>query len=175
MQPATGQRFYRGSDRMLGGVCSGLAEGFHVDPLWVRLAFVLLAFLQGIGVVVYLALWLVMPERQVTGGSSLDSMSADLRRAWADVRGLFARPRPAPPPPPASPEAPATQAVPETPPAATTVVTASASVLLGLILVGFGLVFLANNIGLVNWSVLWPAGLIALGILLLVRALARKP
>ena len=40
------QSFYRGSDRILGGVCSGLAAGFHVDALWVRIAFVLLAFLQ---------------------------------------------------------------------------------------------------------------------------------
>jgi len=57
------QPFYRGSDRIVGGVCSGLAAGFHIDPLWVRLAFVLLAFVQGIGLFIYIVLWLVMPEK----------------------------------------------------------------------------------------------------------------
>ena len=41
------QSFYRGGDRILGGVCSGLAAGFHVDSLWVRIAFVLLAMAAG--------------------------------------------------------------------------------------------------------------------------------
>jgi phage shock protein PspC (stress-responsive transcriptional regulator) len=47
------QAFYRGSDRIIGGVCSGLATGFRINPLWVRIALVLLAFLQGIGLFIY--------------------------------------------------------------------------------------------------------------------------
>ncbi len=57
------QRFFRSGDRILGGVCAGLAEGLHVDALWVRVAFLLLVFIQGIGVFLYIVLWLVMPER----------------------------------------------------------------------------------------------------------------
>ena len=52
----------RGADRLLGGVCSGLADRFAIDPLVVRLAFVGLAFLNGVGVFLYLLLWLVMPS-----------------------------------------------------------------------------------------------------------------
>ena len=46
MQHVTDQRFYRSNNRILGGVCAGLAEGFHVDVLWVRVAFLLLLFVR---------------------------------------------------------------------------------------------------------------------------------
>src|SRR4029077_20366739 len=85
------QAFYRGSDRIVGGVCSGLAAGLHVDPLWVRIAFVLLAFLQGVGLFIYIVLWLVMPEK-VEGQaprSGFDSMASDLRRVRRELQGQF--------------------------------------------------------------------------------------
>ncbi len=63
MEQGTRERWYRGKDRILGGVCSGLAAGLHVDPLWIRIAFVLLALVQGIGVFLYVVLWVVMPEQ----------------------------------------------------------------------------------------------------------------
>ncbi len=92
MQQQATQTFRRGKDRILGGVCSGLAEGLRIDPLWVRLGFVLLAFLQGVGLLIYIVLWLVMPE-QVEGqdrmGSGFDSMSADLKRIGAELRSQF--------------------------------------------------------------------------------------
>ena len=125
MQPPSDQRFYRGSERFLGGVCSGLAEGFHVDPLWVRLAFVLLALVQGIGVLIYVVLWLVMPERaggQIGGRSGLDSMSDDLKRAWAELRAQFSGS-----PKAASPTTPATTAPPASPPPAEPPATAQAA------------------------------------------------
>src|SRR4030088_747465 len=89
MQQGTSERWYRGQDRILGGVCSGLAEGLHVDPLWIRIAFVLLALVQGIGVVLYVVLWVIMPDRGgvQAGHSRFDSMMADVRRAWEDLKG----------------------------------------------------------------------------------------
>src|SRR6202521_419325 len=92
MQQPSSHGFYRGTDRIIGGVCSGLAEGFHVEVLWVRLAFVLLAFLQGIGLVLYVVLWFLMPERtgsRAVGRNAFDSMSADIKHAWADLRTTF--------------------------------------------------------------------------------------
>jgi len=56
------KRLYRDpSDKMLGGVCSGLADFFGIDPTVVRLAFVLLTLLGGHGVLIYLVLWLIVP------------------------------------------------------------------------------------------------------------------
>ena len=50
------------SDRMLGGVCGGLARYFGVDATWVRIAFVVSVILPGPQVLLYLLLWLVIPQ-----------------------------------------------------------------------------------------------------------------
>jgi phage shock protein C len=50
------------SNRMLFGVCGGLGEYFGVDPTLVRLVFVLLALLDGIGIVIYIILAVIMPK-----------------------------------------------------------------------------------------------------------------
>jgi hypothetical protein len=49
------------------------------------------------------------------------------------------------------------------------------TLLFGVILVIIGLGVLGNNIGIINWSVVWPAGLITLGIVIMVRNLERRP
>lgn len=46
---------------MMGGVCSGIAAYFDVDVVWVRLAFVLLAFTTGVWFFAWLAMLIVMP------------------------------------------------------------------------------------------------------------------
>lgn len=48
-------------DRMLGGVCSGLALTWQIDVALIRLAFVLLAFAGGTGILLYLLLLILMP------------------------------------------------------------------------------------------------------------------
>lgn len=51
-------------NRMLFGVCGGLAEYFRIDPVIVRVVFILLALANGIGVLVYLVLSLIMPRAE---------------------------------------------------------------------------------------------------------------
>jgi phage shock protein C len=48
-------------DAILGGVASGYGDYFDIDPVLVRLGFILLCFLNGIGVIFYLVSWVVMP------------------------------------------------------------------------------------------------------------------
>jgi phage shock protein PspC (stress-responsive transcriptional regulator) len=50
--------------RWFGGVCTGLAQRFGVDPVLIRAAAVVLAFLGGIGLTAYVILWLLLPDRQ---------------------------------------------------------------------------------------------------------------
>jgi phage shock protein C len=193
MQPPPDHGFYRSPKRVIGGVCAGLADNFHVDPIWVRLAFVLLAFAQGIGVLLYVILWIVMPERgrPPSTHKALNSIAADLRRGWEEVRHQFggsaaspqsATPAPAPPAAPpssASPPPPSQQPDAAAPPSTIPVQAQPANQnwawLFGVILIAVGLVYLAINSGLVDWSVIWPAILIGLGVLLLVRNLGRRP
>lgn len=49
-------------DRMLAGVAAGIARSLGVDPAIVRIGLVVLAFIGGIGVPLYLAAWLLIPE-----------------------------------------------------------------------------------------------------------------
>jgi phage shock protein C len=49
------------TDRMLAGVCGGIAAYLGVDPVLVRLGFVVLLLASGIGIPIYLILWLIMP------------------------------------------------------------------------------------------------------------------
>ena len=58
------RRLYRSqTEKMIGGVCGGLAEVLDLDPTIVRLVFVLLALLGGHGLLLYLILWVVMPRQ----------------------------------------------------------------------------------------------------------------
>jgi phage shock protein PspC (stress-responsive transcriptional regulator) len=56
--------FHRDTDRRwFGGVCAGLAGRFGVDPLLIRAAAIVLVFAGGVGITVYLVLWLLLPDR----------------------------------------------------------------------------------------------------------------
>ena len=56
------KRLYRDEKRkIIGGVSSGLAYYFNIDPVWVRLLFLLLILGYGTGLLVYILLWIVMP------------------------------------------------------------------------------------------------------------------
>lgn len=175
------QAFYRGSDRILGGVCSGLAAGLHVDAIWVRVAFVLLAFLQGVGAFVYIVLWLVMPEKREAGPpqSGFESMAADLKRVGRELQGQFGGlvgARPGASEPDAGSPAPVVTTPPPPPPARPTVSgsSRSQSLILGLVLVIGGVTLLAANMRLVTWDVIWPALIIVIGVVLLFRTLERR-
>jgi len=61
------KRLYRDVDsRMLGGVCAGIAAYLKTDPVWIRLIFVVLTLFSGIGILIYLIMWIVVPEARTT-------------------------------------------------------------------------------------------------------------
>ncbi|MCK4454256.1 PspC domain-containing protein [Candidatus Parcubacteria bacterium] len=56
------KKVYRSRDnRMIAGVCGGLAKHLGIDPLLVRIFFVLLIFANGIGIILYLVLLILIP------------------------------------------------------------------------------------------------------------------
>lgn len=60
------QRLYRSRDeRMLAGVAGGLAQFFSIDPSIIRLIFVVLALAGGPGLLIYIIMWIVVPEEPV--------------------------------------------------------------------------------------------------------------
>ena len=58
---------YRDPDnRVIGGVCSGMGAYWNIDPVIVRIIFIALTLAGGIGVMVYLILYIVLPEAKTT-------------------------------------------------------------------------------------------------------------
>jgi phage shock protein C len=57
------RKLYRSkTNRKLAGVCGGLAQYFNVDATLIRVLFVVLAVLGGSGLVIYLAMWIIVPN-----------------------------------------------------------------------------------------------------------------
>ena len=60
------KRLMRSNDRVFAGVCGGLAEYFDFDPTMVRLAYAFLTLFTAFsGLIFYIVLWIVMPERNL--------------------------------------------------------------------------------------------------------------
>lgn len=51
------------SDKKIAGVCGGIAEYFDVDPILIRLIWIILVFCLGSGVIAYLIAWLLLPSK----------------------------------------------------------------------------------------------------------------
>ena len=66
------QLYRSNSDKMIGGVCGGVARYLRMDTTLVRLFFVLLAIADGVGVLIYLILWLVMPSEEHVSDGNLE-------------------------------------------------------------------------------------------------------
>jgi phage shock protein C len=74
------------TEKMIAGVCGGLAEYFAIDPVIVRLIFVLGTLTTGIGILVYPVLWLIMPVGSSAFGAQPNSLnSEELRRRVENV------------------------------------------------------------------------------------------
>ncbi|MFL0084123.1 PspC domain-containing protein [Tenacibaculum maritimum] len=58
--------FRDGNDKFLGGVASGLSHYFNIDVIWVRIAFIALTFGFGFSPLVYIMLWILLPEAKTT-------------------------------------------------------------------------------------------------------------
>lgn len=142
-------------DRMVFGVCGGLGEYFGVDPLLVRLAFILVSLAGGSGILAYLLLAVVLPDERrapTAGRDGLRHNLADLQSEAGDladeVRGGFGAP------------ADGVRRL------------ARGPQLAGVLLLGLGLVFLLGNLGWLSWfhwGVFWPLLLVALGAVVLLR------
>jgi phage shock protein C len=57
------RKLYRSrTDRQVAGVCGGLAQHFNMDATLIRVLFVVLAVLGGSGILIYLAMWIIVPQ-----------------------------------------------------------------------------------------------------------------
>jgi phage shock protein C len=143
------ERFLRRSrsERLLGGVCGGLADYFGVDPLIFRLAFIAVTLAQGAGILIYVVLWILVPEEGVEKApAGRELVKSGIESARQDVDQAAQRLRSG---------APHRQGL-----------------WLGGVLIVAGAYLLAVNAGILswwNWTIGGPLLLIALGLVLLLR------
>ena len=59
------KRLYRSKkEKVIGGVCGGIAEYLGVDPVLIRLVWAVGALMWGAGIFAYLIAWLIIPEKK---------------------------------------------------------------------------------------------------------------
>lgn len=68
-------------DKMVGGVCSGLAKYFDIDVVIIRLLWVLLFFLEGSGLIAYIIAWVIIPSDNSIESGSLEFEDEESRMA----------------------------------------------------------------------------------------------
>ena len=91
-----GRRLYRdGEEKVIGGVCSGLAQYFGIeDPVWVRIFFVIFSIIGGSTFILYVVLWAIVPlaktrsDRLAMRGEriDIDSITRAVREEFYDLR-----------------------------------------------------------------------------------------
>ena len=105
----TRRRLYRdSSDKMIGGVCSGIANYLNIDPTIIRILFAIVTFGGfGLGFVVYILLWIILPDKDLEGftgkrlfrnpddriiGGVAGGLAAYFDKKTSTVRLIFAAP-----------------------------------------------------------------------------------
>jgi phage shock protein C len=139
------RRLYRSHrDKIIGGVAGGLGEYFDIDPVIVRIAFVVLTVAGGWGVLAYVLCWIIIPVNPAHYPWPPQSVPPPTPHPSEKVGAS------PPPPPPRSGNA------------------------LGIILVVLGVLLLGHNLlpRFDLWEY-WPAILVAIGIWLLAKAKPR--
>ena len=148
------QRLYRSrSGAILGGVCGGLGDYFNIDSNIIRLVFAVLTFINGVGLLLYLAVWLIVPREETTEKTTLKETVHIAAEEIVEKAQSVGK---------------------EISTAVRRSSSSNASVFLGIILLLLGSVFLMHNLGLgwffgLGFDLLWPVLLIIGGVVLLLR------
>jgi len=146
------------NDAVIGGVCAGIGKHLDIDPLWVRIFFLLLALGNGVGVLLYVLLWIITPlEGQPHGATLRDNVRLGSQEIaehtlamGADLSRLVRRQQ------------------------------SRASLIVGAVLIIWGAYNLLGYLGLLglwwlDFDLLWPLLLIFGGLALLLRRSGGEP
>ena len=152
------KRLYRSrSDRMIWGVCGGIANYFGIDPTIIRVIAILFLFAGGSGILAYIILAVVVPLESSPAREPRDVIKENVQeikqtatRVGEDIRSTFTRQQGE------SKEASRTGL--------------SGSLILAVVLVIIGVILLLSNFNpfwWLKWNYLWPIVLIAIGLVII--------
>jgi len=150
------QKLYRSeTDRVIAGVCGGLAKFFGVDATLVRLVFLLLFFLGGSGLLLYFILWIIVPREGHPGGSTQDVVQANAEEMTQPARNFG-------------------QSMGGSSGDVVQSAARNGPLIFAVLLIILGVWFLLQNLLHIDLGQFWPILLIVIGLALLIPAL-RKP
>lgn len=88
---SSSRRLYRDMhNKMIGGVCSGIGAYIGIDPTWIRLLFILFAFLYGTTIIVYIFLWIIIPPAMtVTSQMRMNGMQPTMENIGRAVNQAY--------------------------------------------------------------------------------------
>jgi phage shock protein C len=156
-------RLYRNqTGRMVGGVCAGLGSYSNIDPLIWRIVFVGLTLVNGLGILAYMLLWLLLPEAEAEYISQDEMVRRNTQEIGRRLQALARQASEAISGKNASPWHDRSR---------------SQTLHIGLVILGLGLLILLKNSGILHWlrfDLLWPLLLVALGVAMLINTLRKR-
>ena len=148
------------TNRVISGICGGIAEYLAVDPTLVRVAFVVLTLVGGAGILAYIVLLILMPQP----GQPAPFTKAPPTTVSTDATAPMDADSTATPL--------TTTVVPPVDPAVQQAEAERRRSAVGYLLIALGVVFLLSNMGafrLIQWNYVWPVVLIGIGALFLIQ------
>lgn len=129
---------------MIAGVCGGLGEYFEIDPVLVRIIFVVLTLAGAAGVWIYLLLWIVIPNK----GDASESMEEQVKKNAQEIGDRVTK---------------VTKTVQQD---------RNARMVLGSFVVFVGVFLILANLGILSWfrfDLIWPIILVVCGIYIILK------
>ncbi len=149
------KRLYRSrTDRIIAGVCGGLGNYFDIDPIFIRLLFIVFTLVGGSGILLYFLAWILIPEESLKDshnetskhpekqGDMGETIESKAKLVAEDIRNSFKSHR-----------------------------HSRGQNLVAVLLIVFGVLFLAQNLfHIIIWDNLWPVLVIIVGIAIILRS-----
>jgi len=131
---------------LVGGICSGIASYLSIDPLWVRLFFVIWIIAGGASIFVYIILWVVIP---LEGDTAPLDLNTRLKIVGNELSEIFRQPN-------------------------AQLITYAGVALIGMGILALARYFGFFWLNWVHWDLFWPVLMMIAGAFLLIRALTHR-
>ncbi len=130
-------------NKIIGGVASGIAEYFDIDPTIVRIIFIVTALGWGLSILLYIVLWIILPDEITTRFKQESPQSSEFTDNISEINGSTI----------------------------TVSGVSKTKVILGFLLILLGIILLINNF--VSFSIIkyfWPLILVIIGIYIILKS-----